>query len=80
MRVDTALCVGYEVSLHYEPLLAKVMAWGQDRNAAISTLDSALEDFRLEGVSTNIPLLRDVLASPGVRFGRIPYRDSSHHS
>ena len=77
VRVDTALCVGYEVSLHYEPLLAKVMAWGQDRNAAISTLDSALEDFRLEGVSTNIPLLRDVLASPefvsgGYHTGTLP--------
>ena len=64
VRVDTALCVGYEVSLHYEPLLAKVMAWGPDRDAAISTLDSALADFRLEGVKTNIPLLRDVLAAP----------------
>lgn len=64
VRVDTALCVGYEVSLHYEPLLAKVMAWGPDRGAAIATLDSALTDFRLEGVKTNIPLLRDVLAAP----------------
>ena len=64
VRVDTALYVGYEVSLHYEPLLAKVMAWGQDRTAAIATLDSALAEFQVAGVSTNIPLLRDVLASP----------------
>ena len=63
IRVDTALFVGYEVSLHYEPLLAKVMAWGPDRAAAIATLDSALADCHLEGVTTNIPLLRDVLAS-----------------
>ncbi len=69
VRVDTALYVGYEVSLHYEPLLAKVMAWGQDRNAAIATLDSALADFRLEGVKTNVPLLRDVLASPEFNSG-----------
>ena len=39
VRVDTALCVVYEVSLHYEPLLAKVMAWGHDRDDAIATLD-----------------------------------------
>ena len=70
VRVDTALCVGYEVSLHYEPLLAKVMAWGPDRDAAIATLDSALADFRLEGVKTNIPLLRDVLAAPEFISGR----------
>ena len=69
VRVDTALCVGYEVSLHYEPLLAKVMAWGPERDAAIATLDSALADFRLEGVKTNIPLLRDVLVSPEFNSG-----------
>ena len=69
VRVDTALCVGYEVSLHYEPLLGKVMAWGTDRAAAIATLDTALAEFRLEGVKTNIPLLRDVLASPEFRSG-----------
>lgn len=70
VRVDTALYVGYEVSLHYEPLLAKVMAWGTDRAAAIATLDAALADFRLEGVKTNIPLLRDVLISPEFTSGR----------
>jgi acetyl/propionyl-CoA carboxylase alpha subunit len=69
VRVDTALCVGYEVSLHYEPLLAKVMAWGTNRAAAIATLDTALADFRVEGVDTNIPLLRDVLASPEFASG-----------
>ena len=69
VRVDTALCVGYEVSLHYEPLLAKVMAWGEDRAAAIATLDAALADFNVTGVDTNIPLLRDVLASPEFSSG-----------
>ena len=69
VRVDTALCVGYEVSLHYEPLLAKVMAWGEDRAAAIARLDAALANFHLAGVDTNIPLLRDVLASPEFASG-----------
>jgi acetyl/propionyl-CoA carboxylase alpha subunit len=70
VRVDTALCVGYEVSLHYEPLLAKVMAWGNDRAAAITTLDTALANFHVAGVNTNIPLLRDVLASPEFTSGQ----------
>ena len=70
VRVDTALYVGYEVSLHYEPLLAKVLAWGADRNAAIATLDAALADFHVAGVTTNIPLLRDVLVSPEFTSGR----------
>ena len=70
VRIDTALCVGYEVSLHYEPLLAKVMAWGDDRADAIATLDTALADFHVAGVNTNIPLLRDVLASPEFTSGQ----------
>ena len=68
--MDTALCIGYEVSLHYEPLLAKVMVWGPNRAAAIAALDTALADFTIEGVTTNIPLLRDVLASPEFTSGK----------
>ncbi len=64
LRVDTALCRGYEVTLHYEPLLAKVMAWGDDRAAAIARLDQALSRFRLEGVKTNLTLQRELLADP----------------
>ena len=77
IRVDTALRIGYEVSLHYEPLLAKVMAWGADRAAAIAALDDALARFHLVGVTTNIPLLRAVLSSPeftggGYHTGTLP--------
>ena len=63
IRVDTALYAGYEVTLHYEPLLAKVMAWGETREEAVKRLLRALLAFRLEGVKCNIPLLRDVLGS-----------------
>ena len=69
IRVDTALGVGYEVLLHYEPLLAKVMVSGPDRPTAIARLDAALADFHIAGVTTNIPLLRDVLASPEFAAG-----------
>jgi len=63
IRVDSALCKGYTVGLDYEPLLAKVMAWGEDRDQAIKTLQRALLEFRLEGVKCNVPLLRDILAT-----------------
>lgn len=63
IRLESALCSGYTVSLHYEPLLAKVMAWGESRDAAVKRLKRALLSFRLEGVKCNIPLLRDILAS-----------------
>ena len=63
IRVDSALCNGYTVELDYEPLMAKVMAWGEDRNQAIKTLQRALLEFRVEGVKHNVPLLRDILAT-----------------
>ena len=46
------------------------MAWGDDRAAAIATLDTALADFHVAGVNTNTPLLRDVLASPEFTSGQ----------
>ena len=73
VRVDTALGKGYEVTLHYEPLLAKVMAWGKTRDEAIKRLHRALLSFRLEGVKSNIPLLRDVLTSQD-------FSQAAHHT
>ena len=73
VRVDTALCKGYEVTLHYEPLLAKVMAWGQTRDEAVKRLHKALLAFRLEGVKCNVPLLRDILTSK-------EFTQSTHHT
>ena len=63
IRIDSALYEGYKVALEYEPLLAKVMAWGEDREEAIKHMSRALMAFRLEGVKCNIPLMRDILSS-----------------
>ena len=63
IRVDSALFDGYRVALEYEPLLAKVMAWGESREEAIKQVLKALLAFRLDGVKSNIPLLRDILSS-----------------
>ena len=63
IRVDSALFEGYKVALEYEPLLAKVMAWGESREEAIKRLLRALMAFRLDGVQCNVSLLRDILAS-----------------
>ena len=63
IRIDSALCKGYTVGLDYEALMAKIMAWGEDRDQAVKTLQRALLEFRLEGVKCNVPLLRDILAT-----------------
>ncbi len=63
VRIDSALFDGYHVEQEYEPLLAKVMAWGQDREEATTRLLRALLEVRLDGVKCNIPLMRDLLAT-----------------
>jgi acetyl-CoA carboxylase biotin carboxylase subunit len=63
VRVDSALCAGYRVGLHYDPLLAKVMVWGENREESVKRLLRALLSVRLEGLTHNVPLLRDVLMS-----------------
>ena len=78
VRVDSALCDGYTVGLDYEPLMAKVMAWGENREQAIKTLQRALLEMRLEGVTHNVPLLQSILASrefTGASYhtGSVPY-------
>ncbi|MCH8199124.1 MAG: 3-methylcrotonyl-CoA carboxylase, partial [Chloroflexi bacterium] len=62
VRVDSALYRGYEVLPHYEPLMAKLIVRGKDRDAAIARLQKALGDYVIEGVVTNIPLVSRVLA------------------
>jgi acetyl-CoA carboxylase biotin carboxylase subunit len=61
IRVDHALFLGYEVSSHYEPLMAKLITWGKNRDEAIRKMRSALEDTVTEGVVNNIPLILAVL-------------------
>ena len=61
VRVDSALCSGYEVTLHYEPLLAKVMCLGEGRAQALKGMFQALRDLRIAGVKTNIPLVREII-------------------
>ena len=73
VRIDSALCDGYTVGLDYEPLMAKVMAWGEDRERAIRTLQRALLELRLEGVTNNVPLLRSILASR-------EFTEAAHHT
>ena len=69
VRVDSALCSGYEVTLHYEPLLAKVMCWGEDRAQALQGITRALLEFRVDGVETNIPLLQEILVQKQFQCG-----------
>ncbi len=69
-RVDRGIEAGDEVTVHYDPMLAKVIAFGSTRDAALARLAGALDPMRVHGVVTNLPFLRALLRSPDVAAGR----------
>ena len=74
VRVDSALTVGTLVGSSYDPMLAKVIAHGPDRAAALQRLDAALAEVAVLGVTTNVAFLRALLADPDVASGRARHR------
>jgi acetyl-CoA/propionyl-CoA carboxylase biotin carboxyl carrier protein len=71
VRVDAGVRTGSEISVHYDPLLAKLIAHGADREAALRRLDRALAELTALGLRTNQSFLRAVLADEDVRAGRL---------
>ncbi|HEX9177570.1 acetyl/propionyl/methylcrotonyl-CoA carboxylase subunit alpha [Mycobacterium sp.] len=71
IRVDSGLAAGIDVGSDYDPMLAKVIAHGADRAAALGLLDRALADTAVLGVVTNVEFLRFLLADPDVVAGRL---------
>jgi acetyl-CoA/propionyl-CoA carboxylase, biotin carboxylase, biotin carboxyl carrier protein len=71
VRVDSGLAEGMTVTSAYDPMLAKVAAWGPDRATALDRLDAALAETAVLGVTTNIAFLRTLLADPDVQAGRL---------
>ncbi len=71
IRMDTHCYAGYTVSPYYDPMLAKLIVVGKDRDEAVSRLLSALHEFHVGGIQTNIPFLRALCAAPDYRSGDI---------
>jgi acetyl-CoA carboxylase biotin carboxylase subunit len=64
VRVETALYDGYRVPVHYDPLIAKVIAHAEERGAAIRRAKAALREYLVDGIKTNIPLHLQILDDP----------------
>ena len=69
IRVDTHLRDGSVVPPHYDSLVAKLIAWGDTRDAALDRLRTALDQFLVEGIATNMPLHALLLADAGFTAG-----------
>lgn len=71
LRMDSMLAPGVEVSAHYDPMLAKLIATGPDREAAVRRLRQGLESLSVFGVRTNAGFLAALLDAPQVRAGEL---------
>jgi len=67
VRVDTGVYEGAEISMHYDPMIAKLVTAGRDRGAAIKVMQRALDGFAIRGLNHNIEFLAALMALP--RFG-----------
>ncbi|MGK9234260.1 acetyl/propionyl/methylcrotonyl-CoA carboxylase subunit alpha [Inquilinus limosus] len=74
VRVDTGVEEGGEISMHYDPMIAKLIGIGADRDAAIASIRSALDGFVIRGVSHNIPFLAALMHHPRFVEGRLTTR------
>ena len=63
-RVDSGVCEGDEVSPFYDPMLGKLIAWGEDREQARLRLLAMLDEFAIGGLKTNLSFLRRIIAHP----------------
>jgi len=79
VRVDSGVRTGDSVSVHYDPMLAKVIAYGEHRDGAIRRLDHALSQLQLLGLKNNIAFLRRVLTHPDHLAGNITTQFIEQH-
>jgi acetyl/propionyl-CoA carboxylase alpha subunit len=71
VRVDSACEPGLEVTVHYDPLLAKLIVWGDSRAAAIARLRRAVDEYVLTGVRTTLPFHRWLVRDPAFLAGEL---------
>jgi acetyl-CoA carboxylase biotin carboxylase subunit len=71
IRLDSGVYEGWDVPLDYDPLLAKLIAYGEDRPQVLARLRRALGEYRIGGIQTNLPLFRRILGDPAFQAGHV---------
>jgi len=70
IREDSGVTQGSEISLYYDPMISKLVAWGRDREQAIQRMLRALREYEILGIHSTIPFLIRVLEHPAFRSGK----------
>ena len=71
VRLDTGVKQGDEVSPYYDPMISKLIVWGEDRQQCLSTLKQALQEYQIAGVTTNLSFLRRVVNVEAFKQGEV---------
>ncbi len=71
VRNDTGVFEGGEISMYYDPMIAKLCTWAPDRLTAIDAMSAALDNFEVEGIGHNLPFLSAVMNQDRFRSGKI---------
>jgi 3-methylcrotonyl-CoA carboxylase alpha subunit len=79
VRVETGVREGDEVTIHYDPMIAKLVVWDVDRPSAVRRLRAALADYQAVGVTTNLAFLGAVAAHPAYAAGELDTRFIERH-
>jgi len=70
VRLDGGIYAGWDVPIHYDPILAKLIVWAEDREAACRRMAAALDDCAVIGIRTTVEFLADVVRHPEFLAGR----------
>ncbi len=71
VRNDTGVVEGSDISIFYDPMMAKLCTWGETRTCAINAMQNALDEFEVEGIGHNLPFLSAVMAHKRFQSGNI---------
>jgi propionyl-CoA carboxylase alpha chain len=71
VRNDTGVFEGGEISMYYDPMVAKLCTWAKDRTSAIDAMATALDGFEVEGIGHNLPFLSAVMSQERFRSGNL---------
>jgi len=80
IRVDAGYAQGNAVTPYYDPMIAKLIVYADDRDAAIARTQDALAAFHIEGIKHNLPLHQRVMADPTFRKGELDTHFLEHHA
>merc|ERR1711983_761222 len=71
VRIETGVRQGDQVSVHYDPMIAKLVVWGPDRQSALDKLHSCLAEYNIDGLANNVNFLMDLAAHPEFVKGNV---------